>query len=153
MQLQHYYFPKRSFVISGPWSAALTVTGRSVGTEKLSFSAAENFTARSLTLPLLLFCFCAPASTCAIKEAGSHFVILLCVCEVSVEATGKVCSYGESWRDSECLSQCLFAGLFHASQPGSAINPEYRDVPADPSPHRAPLLVTAVHSHAAQMAY
>lgn len=48
-------------------------------------------------------------------------------------------------RDGECLSQRLFAALFHASQPGSAINPEYPAVTADPSPHRAPLLAKAVH--------
>uniref|UniRef100_A0AAQ6IP52 Adhesion G protein-coupled receptor L1a n=1 Tax=Anabas testudineus TaxID=64144 RepID=A0AAQ6IP52_ANATE len=58
---------------------------------------------------------------------------------LNVQATGNVCHYGESWRDSKCLSQYLFAALFHASQPGSAINPEHPNVPADPSPHRAPL--------------
>lgn len=89
-------------------------------------------------------CFCAPSFTWAAKEAGSHFVIFLCV-RLNVEAVEKVCSYGECWRDSECLSQRLFAALFHASQPGSAINPEYPAVPAGPSPHRAPLLATAVH--------
>uniref|UniRef100_A0A8D3C915 Adhesion G protein-coupled receptor L1a n=1 Tax=Scophthalmus maximus TaxID=52904 RepID=A0A8D3C915_SCOMX len=51
---------------------------------------------------------------------------------------------GETTRVS--LSQRLFAALFHASQPGSAINPEYPAVSADPSPQRARLLATAVRS-------
>uniref|UniRef100_A0A671YQ69 Adhesion G protein-coupled receptor L1 n=1 Tax=Sparus aurata TaxID=8175 RepID=A0A671YQ69_SPAAU len=47
-------------------------------------------------------------------------------------------------RDGECLSQRLFAALFHASQPGSAINPEYPAVTADPSPHRAPFIELSI---------
>lgn len=98
----------------------------------------------SLYSCLLLFSLCAPASTCTVKEAGSLFFFL----RLNGEAVGKVCSYGESWRGNECLSQHLFAGLFHASQPGSVINPEYPAFPADPSPHRA----AAVHWHASQTA-
>lgn len=52
------------------------------------------------------------------------------------------------WRElRETASVSLSASLqpFHASQPGSAINPEYPAVTADPSPHRAPLLAAAVH--------
>lgn len=46
--------------------------------------------------------------------------------------------------ETASVSQCLFAALFHASQPGLVINPVYPAVLADPSPHITLLLATAV---------
>lgn len=46
---------------------------------------------------------------------------------------------------TDCFSLCLFAVLFHVSQPSSVIYLGSTVVPADPSPHRALLLSTAAH--------
>ena len=72
-----FFLPIRSFVSSGPWTAALTVAGRSLGSEKhwLSFKSTFSFSARSLTL----HCYSVSASTWAVKEFGSHFVFSVCV--------------------------------------------------------------------------
>lgn len=108
----------------------------------LSFS----FTSRSLTL--LLSTSVQSLCPCLHLHCKGSWQPFFFFFRLNGEAVGKVCSYGESWRGNECLSQHLFAGLFHASQPGSVINPEYPAFPADPSPHRA----AAVHWHASQTA-
>lgn len=126
--------------------------------ETMTFPATPHKTCIKLpnnSLSLLLFCLC-PCLHLSCKRNWYpllfFLIFFLFMKLLNVQATGNVCHYGESWRDSKCLSQYLFAALFHASQPGSAINPEHPNVPADPSPHRAPLLATAVHWHASQTA-
>lgn len=91
----------------------------------------------------LSFVFPCPCLHLACKWTWQPFCYFITECY-------KMCSYGESWRDRECFSLCLLAVLFHVSQPGSVIYPGNAVVPADPSPHIALSLSTAVHWHASQ---